>query len=195
MAINTYIIANETGRAVIVDPGFEVDKIFAKLEKHNLLVDAILLTHGHFDHICHIDVLREKTGAEVWLHSEEVPVITCVEANGSKAYCEEPYTVKADKFFGEGTYKFGGIGIQIIHTPGHTAGSCCFLVKKVNTLITGDTLFNGGIGRSDFATGNNEQLIKSIKTKILTMPGDTIVLPGHGMKTNVGLEAETNPYL
>ena len=193
---NTYICYDEANNnAVIIDPGFETDKILAKIENLGVTVVAILLTHGHFDHVYNIDELKKKTSAPVWAHSLERAILTCTKDNGSEQYLDVPFEVHPDSYFEEGERNFGGIKVRIIHTPGHTQGSCCFLFEDNNIVITGDTLFHTGIGRSDFATGNHAKLIASIRTKLLTLPSNTVILPGHGGKTTVDFETNNNPYI
>jgi glyoxylase-like metal-dependent hydrolase (beta-lactamase superfamily II) len=198
MGINTYVVYNENNDALIVDPGFETDKIISKIEGNGLTVTDILLTHGHFDHIYNIPLLtgREQSPRPtVRAHIHEKQVITDSDANGSREFCEQPFTAHPDAYFEEGPHIFGGMEITVIHTPGHTAGSCCFLINRETPyLITGDTIMRGGIGRSDFATGNHAQLIDSIKNKILSLPDETVLLPGHGGKTTV-LHEKGNPYI
>jgi glyoxylase-like metal-dependent hydrolase (beta-lactamase superfamily II) len=198
MGVNTYIIYDETSlAAVLIDPSFETDKITAKINNNGIRVTDILLTHGHFDHIYNIPVIKENTGASIWTHEAENAVITCSTANGSLEFCDAPFTVTPDEFFTEGEYTFNGLDIRVIHTPGHTAGSSCFFIPRADgyVLLTGDTLFNGGIGRSDFATGDGGALLNSIKYKIFTLPDETVIMPGHGGKTTVAHEREHNPYI
>jgi len=195
MSENTYIFSDENKNAVVIDPGFETDKTLAKIKELELNIVAILLTHGHFDHAYNIHELKQQTNAPVWAHSLERPILTCSKANASIKYCETPFEVHPDSYFEEGGRDFGGINVRIIHTPGHTQGSCCFLFENHNMLVTGDTLFHTGIGRSDLATGNQAELENSIRNKIFTLPGNTIVLPGHGKKSTVDFEKANNPYV
>jgi len=196
MGVNTYICYDENSpNAILIDPSFDTDIILMKIESLNLNVTDILLTHGHFDHIYNIDILKNKTGAATWAHTAEKPVITETKNNASENYGKQPFKVFPDNFFDEGEYNFAGINVRVIHTPGHTQGSSCFLFEKHNTLITGDTLFRAGIGRTDLATGNHSQLVNSIRNKLLVLPNNTTVLPGHGDQTTIEFEKSNNPYL
>jgi len=192
---NTYIVYNENNKAIIIDPGFETDKILVEIEKLNLNVSDILLTHGHFDHMFNIDVLKQKTGAMVWVHLDEKSVITDINKNYSASFFKDPFIVIPDNYFEEGNHNFNGIELKILHTPGHTQGSCCFLCEKLNVVFTGDTIFRANIGRSDFETGDHDQLINSIRNKIFTLPDETIIMPGHHEETTVSFEKNNNPYL
>lgn len=195
MDANCYIIGCEEKRvAAVVDPGAEGKRILARLEELKLKCRYIILTHGHVDHIGALNEVREATGAEVLMHKNDAAMLTNPAHNlslfmGSPVKCKQ-----ADRFLGDGEQlKVGQVNLQIFHTPGHTPGGIC--IQAGNSLITGDTLFAGSVGRSDFPGGNHNVMIESIKTKLLQYPDETKVYPGHGPASTIGLEKKHNPFL
>ncbi|SFH37616.1 Glyoxylase, beta-lactamase superfamily II [Desulfotomaculum arcticum] len=195
MDANCYIIGCEEKRAAaVVDPGAEGKRILARLEELKLKCKYIILTHGHVDHIGALNEVREATGAEVLIHNNDAAMLTNPAHNlslfmGSPIKCKQ-----ADRFLEDGEQlKVGHVNLQIFHTPGHTPGGIC--IQAGNSLITGDTLFAGSVGRSDFPGGNHNVMIESIKTKLLQYPDETKVYPGHGPASTIGLEKKHNPFL
>lgn len=195
MDANCYIIGcNEKRVAAVVDPGAEGKRILAKLEEIKLKCQYIILTHGHIDHIGALNEVRQATGAEVLVHKNDAPMLTNPAHNlslfmGSAIKCKQ-----ADRLLEDGDrVNVGNVNLEILHTPGHTPGGIC--IKVGNNLITGDTLFAGSVGRSDFPGGNHNVMIKSIKTKLLQFPDETKVYPGHGPASTIGAEKKYNPFL
>lgn len=187
--VNCYIITDEdSGNRLIVDVGNGFQKIMQLFGKDHNIVGA-LFTHGHFDHA--VDGYKfGKQGIRTYMTEKDNEILS-TSANLGR-YCgvkTTPYSV--DEFLEEKDYNIGGIMFKVIFTPGHTAGSCCFLVG--DTLLSGDTLFYGSYGRCDFPTGNFEQIKKSIKDKLFTLPPETKVYPGHGEPTTIGEETRSNP--
>ncbi len=184
---NCYIISNTQNNALVIDPGAEADLIFNKLVQNNLTLKTILLTHGHYDHIGAINELAAKTGCKtIYVGKEDIELLT----DNKKSMAD---TVNQDAVFledkilkvAEGTFKLEDLDVEVIKTPGHTKGSVCYLINGV--LFSGDTLFRNGVGRTDFWGGNSAELKRSLK-KLSKLPKDTIVCPGHGLKTRIGNE-------
>ena len=192
---NCYFLYDEdTKKAIVVDPA--KDGIYDKLSANGIEVEAIILTHGHFDHIMGVNELREKSGALVYALQAENNLLKDPKLNSS-FQIRRPYTVDADKFVNDGQeIELAGIKLKVYATPGHTAGSCCYYVEDMNWLISGDTLFRGSIGRSDLPTGSDEQILKSVN-KLLDSNDfneDTKVYPGHGEASTIGYERKYNPF-
>ena len=187
---NCYIVMDEeTKEAVVLDPGGDVDDIEKVLQSLGAKVKYIALTHGHFDHTTGVDGLEAITKAEVAIGKEDNEMIL-----KDVQYYGPFIEGGADITLNHGdALKFGKHTMKVIHTPGHTPGGVCFLIE--NMLFSGDTLFKGSIGRSDLAGGDGETLIRSIKERLVVLPKETIVYPGHGPSTTIGDEERCNPFL
>ena len=186
---NCYIVVNEeTHHGVIIDPGGDAGRIMEAVQKENITVDAIFLTHGHGDHIMALAEVAEKTGAPVYISKEDAPMLT--DPVGSLAAYIGGGALKkaADK-----EVEAAGIKFKVLATPGHTPGGVCLLTGGV--VFCGDTVFAESIGRTDFPGGSYKQLLQSIKEKILPLDDDVKLLPGHGPATTVGWERRRNPFL
>ena len=181
---NCYILNREgSGKCLIVDPGYEAGRILKMLEEKHLEPEAILLTHGHFDHVGAVQDIAAETDCAVYISREDLslpPMMT----NGRLFY--------TDNYPSAGTLTLAGIDLRIIPTPGHTPGSVCLLTG--DTMLSGDTLFHGSCGRTDFPGGSWQQMTESLK-KLAALPGDYRVLPGHGEETTLEWERKHNPYL
>lgn len=194
--MNSYILWDEkTKEGAIIDPGYDFYLIEKALEEDGIEPKFILLTHSHGDHIGAIKELKDKYGdLKVYIHKDEEQMLMDPVLNLSKLTQMEPVSLQADETFEDGkVFNLGNTEIKAIHTPGHSPGGTCYLVGK--TLFSGDTLFKLSVGRSDFYLGDQDQLINSIRTKLLTLPDDIEVYPGHGPATSIGQERQRNPFL
>ena len=186
---NCYICMNkDTKEGFIVDPGDDELKISVNVSRLEMIPKAILLTHGHFDHIGAVNQLKERYNIPVIVGAKEEKVLTDSRMNLSSMF-GEPVKVNGDKFLEDGeNFQVAGFDIQYILTPGHTPGSGCFYIEEEQVLFSGDTLFQASRGRTDFPGGSESDIIKSIKNKLLVLPGETEVYPGHMNITNIDSE-------
>lgn len=195
MGSNCYlVVCPETKRAVVIDPGAEGKRIVAELNDDNIAVTAIVLTHGHVDHIAACRVVKDETGAALCVHRKDAPMLTSPLQNLSTFVGNPLKTPPPDRLLEEGDEVVAGtIRLTVLHTPGHTPGGIC--LSAPGACFCGDTLFAGSIGRTDFPGGSYDTLIASIRAKLLTLPPQTVLYPGHGPETTVGEEATANPFL
>ncbi len=192
---NCYLLSDsDYKKAVVIDPGFEGEKIAVKLKSKNLKLDKILITHGHYDHIGGVNTLREITGAKVFINENDAICLVDFRQNFSQ-FMEKNYTCDpAEGNLVQGDIiKTGNIILTVLSTPGHSKGSVSFAGNGF--IIVGDTLFQGSIGRTDLPGGSHEVLLESIQNKIFSLSDDTIVYPGHGPSTTVGQERRENPFI
>ena len=194
---NCSVIGDETTHeAMVVDPGAEIQNILALVRKHNLQVKQIVITHAHIDHVGGAMKLRAATGAPILLNQNDYELLKMLDVQASWIGVAPPGKVDIDQSIGQAdTIKAGSLVANVLSTPGHTEGSVCLYFPSEKKLIAGDTLFAGSIGRTDLPGGSFEKIIHSLHEKLLTLPDDTIVTPGHGPQTTIGLERETNPFL
>ena len=193
---NCYVLWQRPDQAVVIDPGDEGPKIIAALESRGVKPRLILNTHGHFDHVGGVDALRERFGATYRIHKEDLPILEMVPARTKLWGITVPSIPTPKDFVGAGDrFDFAGLVVESIHTPGHTPGSTCYHVPELKAVFTGDTLFRASIGRTDFPGGSFPQIQESIKHRLLTLPPETKVYPGHGPPTTIRDEAESNPFL
>ncbi len=192
---NFYIAENEeTKEAILVDPADGASRISVQIERLGLKPVAILLTHGHFDHILAVNELREKYGVPVYIHEDEKdvlenPVLSLCSMFGAR--CQ----VSADRFVKDGDIlDLAGFQIKVLHTPGHTKGGACFYIEDEKAVFSGDTLFRYSIGRTDFPTGDLNTLLNSVREKLFVLPEDVDVYPGHEGTTTIGFEKKHNPF-
>lgn len=186
----------QTREAIVIDPGAEIDKITAVLDRHQLKVKAIVITHAHIDHVSAAHQLRALTGAPVYLNERDRQLLDMLDVQARWLGVETPQRTEIDSNAADGTVlHLGSAEFQVLHTPGHTPGSLSIWIPQENKLIAGDTLFRDSIGRTDLPGGDSRQILASIKARLLDLPEQAIVFPGHGPQTTIGREKELNPFL
>ena len=194
---NCYLLINEeTKEALVVDPADRADVIVRKLIDEGVTLKAILLTHGHGDHILAVGDLKKQFGVKVYAAKAEEALLSDAAQNLSKALFGIAVTVKPDILLEDGQeFEAAGIRLRMLYTPGHTPGGCCYYQAEEKILFSGDTLFCGSIGRTDFPGGSLSELVRSVKEKLLVLPEDVKVYPGHEEITTIGHEKRYNPYM
>ena len=198
---NCSILGDEhSHEAIVVDPGDDIPRILALLAKHNLTVRQILITHAHIDHIAGAHRLKQITGAPILCNKNDVAQIKIMDEQAAWLGIPTPTVHNPDDTLDDGKIITIGAGQtalsgSILHTPGHTQGSVCLYLPDQTLLLAGDTLFAGSVGRTDLPGGNTQQLLRSIHDRLLTLPGETKVIPGHGPATTIGNERFENPFL
>jgi glyoxylase-like metal-dependent hydrolase (beta-lactamase superfamily II) len=194
---NCSIIGDESLReAMVIDPGDDIADILAVIQKHNLKVKQIVITHAHIDHVGGAMKLRAATGAPILLNQNDAALLKMLDVQAAWIGMASPGKVDIDHSIGElDKVQAGPLVAQVMHTPGHTEGSVCLYFPAQQKLIAGDTLFAGSIGRTDLPGGSFEKIISSLHEKVLSLPDDTVVIPGHGPLTTIGEERESNPFL
>jgi len=197
LACNCTLLGDDAaGEAIVVDPGDEVDRIHRRLNEHGLRLKQILITHAHIDHVGGALKLKRLTGAPIFLNQEDLPLLEMMAVQAAWLGVDTPETAKPDEPLTEGmTVGLARYPAQVIHTPGHTQGSVCLHFAPMKMVIAGDTLFAGSIGRTDLPGGNYGQIIESIHSRLLALPDETRVLPGHGPETTLARERQSNPFL
>lgn len=195
LEVNCYIIGcEETMEGVVVDPGADADRVLAAVSKHGLRIIHVLNTHGHFDHIGGNRPVMAAVGADLLIHEADVPFLSRADKTAAAYGLKSENSPVPDKCLHDGMIlSVGTLKLKVLHTPGHTPGGCCFQVNGI--VISGDTLFANSIGRTDFPGGSLETLLKSIHGKLMSLPDETVVYPGHGPSTTIGRERVCNPYL
>jgi glyoxylase-like metal-dependent hydrolase (beta-lactamase superfamily II) len=194
---NCSIIGDETTReAMVIDPGDEIQNVIAMVQKHGLQVKQIVITHAHIDHVGGAMKLRAATGAPILLNQNDYELLKMLDVQATWIRVPSPGKVEIDQNIGQAdTVKAGSLIANVLFTPGHTEGSVCLYFPREKKLIAGDTLFAGSIGRTDLPGGSFEKIIHSLHDKLLALPDDTVVIPGHGPQTTIGEERENNPFL
>ncbi len=196
VATNCYfIINNETKEMLIVDPGDSAQMLADRIRRENLEPKAVLLTHGHFDHAMAAEELAEMFGIKIYAHEAEKDTLKDPGKNVSLMIgLRDVY--QADVFVkDEEILELAGMELKVLHTPGHTAGGCCYYLEKEKALFSGDTLFCQSVGRTDFPGGSMSGIVRSIKDKLMVLPDEVKVYPGHMDRTSIGAERAHNPYL
>lgn len=194
----------ETREALVIDPGDEIGRIMELLGRHKLTVRGIVSTHSHIDHAGGLAKMHQYTGAPVMMHRDDVPLYQAMEMQAAFLGVAPPELTEVDQFLKEGDLlQWGRLAAEVIHTPGHTEGSVCLFLPQDDgkilvptpRLFAGDTLFAGSVGRTDLWGGSMDRLLDSLRGKLMELPNDTLVHPGHGPDTTIGQERYTNPFI
>ncbi len=195
----------ETREAIVIDPGDEVERILEIITRHGLHVRAILTTHAHIDHVGGLHNMHQATGAPVLMHASDLELYKHLAEQAAWIGMRAPASIPVNDFLREGdAVRWGRYEARVMHTPGHSQGSVCLYLPagdagqktgQPGKLFAGDTLFAGSIGRTDLWGGSFEEIIRSIHVKLLALPDETLVYPGHGPATTIGEERESNPFL
>lgn len=186
----------EAAEAIVIDPGDEVSRIYRRLSDLGLKLKQILVTHAHIDHVGGALKLKRLTGAPILLNENDLPLLKMMEMQAAWVGVPTPEVTGPDVNLTDGML----VGLDrypahVVHTPGHTQGSVCLHFEPLKMVVAGDTLFAGSIGRTDLPGGNSRQIIESIESRLLVLPDETRVLPGHGPETTIGSERTGNPFL
>jgi hydroxyacylglutathione hydrolase len=194
---NCSIIGDEATReAIVIDPGDDINQVLDLIRKHKLQVKQIVITHAHIDHVGGAMKLRAATGAPILLNQNDYALLKILDVQAAWVGVPMPGKVEVDNSLGQAdTVKAGSLAAQVLHTPGHTEGSICLYFPLEKKLIAGDTLFAGSIGRTDLPGGSYEKILHSLHDRVLALPDETVVVPGHGPLTTIGEERERNPFL
>ena len=194
---NCTILGDEvTHEAMVVDPGDNIPEILSRLQKHGLTLRQIVVTHAHIDHVGGAAQLRKLTGAPVMMNQHDLPLLGMMEMQAGWIGVPTPEVGPPDASAEDGlAIGLAALPAEVLHTPGHTPGSICLLFPAQHLLLAGDTLFAGSIGRTDLPGGDGHQILRSLRDRLLVLPDDTRVLPGHGPETTIGEERYSNPFL
>jgi len=194
---NCSVVGDEgTREAMVIDPGDEINEIMALVQKHGLTVKQIVITHAHIDHVGGATKLRQLTGAPILLNRNDYALLKMLDVQAAWVGMATPGKVEIDQPLDEGDkLRTGSLEASVLHTPGHTEGSVCLYFPAQQKLIAGDTLFAGSIGRTDLPGGSFQKIMSSLHQRVLALPDETIVVPGHGPLTTIGNERESNPFL
>ena len=196
ISTNCYLVINEdTKQAVVIDPAACPSYLMSHIKSEGLKIEAILLTHGHFDHIMGIDGFLSEFDVPVYVHEEDADAMEDPVLNQSSTYTSGYTFGKARYLRDRQTLELAGYTFQVIHTPGHTKGGCCYYVASEGVLFSGDTLFQNSVGRTDFVNSSTSDLVHSVREKLFLLPDDTMVYRGHMGETKIGHEKKYNPYV
>jgi hydroxyacylglutathione hydrolase len=194
---NCSVVGDEqTHEAMVIDPGDQIDDVLDILKRENLKLTQIVITHAHIDHVGGAMKLKAATGAPILMNQNDQALLKLLDVQAAWIGMRPPGAVVVDENIADGrVLKIGSIPATVMHTPGHTEGSICLYMPEQQILIAGDTLFAGSIGRTDLPGGSYDKIIRSLHTRVLALPDDTAVVPGHGPATSIGQERESNPFL
>ena len=196
ISTNCYLVINEdTKQAVVIDPAACPSYLMSHIKSEGLKIEAILLTHGHFDHILAAEAIRDRYQIPIYACQKEEKTLQDPKINLT-AYHMDSYTLKADVYLTDlQVVELAGFSVQMIETPGHTVGSCCYYMKDEGVLFSGDTVFCGSVGRTDFPEGSTAAIVESLHRLLDALPDDTEVYPGHDASTTIGYEKRYNPFV
>jgi hydroxyacylglutathione hydrolase len=194
---NCSVVGDEgTREAMVIDPGDEINDIMALVQKHGLAVKQIVITHAHIDHVGGAMKLRQLTGAPILLNQNDYALLKMLDVQAAWVGMATPGKVEIDQPLADGDkVRAGSLEASVLYTPGHTEGSVCLYFPAQQKLIAGDTLFAGSIGRTDLPGGSFEKIMSSLHQRLLALPDETLVVPGHGPLTTIGDERQSNPFL
>ncbi|HTD21326.1 MAG TPA: MBL fold metallo-hydrolase [Terriglobales bacterium] len=194
---NCSVVGDETTHeAMVIDPGDEIGRILEIVKRHNLTVKQIVVTHAHIDHVGGAMKLKQATGAPILLNQNDSTLLKMLDIQAAWVGMAVPEKVHIDQNLADGdSLKTGSLAATVLHTPGHTEGSVCLYFAEEKKLIAGDTLFAGSIGRTDLPGGSFQKIMNSLHHRVLALPDETLVVPGHGSLTTIGKERESNPFL
>ena len=197
LAVNCWFLINEdTKEALVFDPGDQADKIVQYASEQGVKITAALLTHGHIDHMGGADALRNLTGAKVYALREEEDLLLDAKQNLSVYIARKVVTFAPDEFVHDGQeLELAGVKLEVFHTPGHTPGGASYYCAEAGCVFSGDTLFQGSVGRTDFPGGSSAEIVRSLHKLVDTLPEDTEVFPGHDASTTIGYEKRYNPFV
>jgi glyoxylase-like metal-dependent hydrolase (beta-lactamase superfamily II) len=192
---NSYLVVDERSRqAAVIDPGMESESVLEAVRHEGLRVESVIITHGHFDHVFSSAAFKAETGAQVIMHPDDVPLLLEMPETARLFGFKAPAPAQPDRLVREGdVIKVGELALRVLETPGHTPGGISLCLD--NAVFVGDTLFAGSVGRTDLRGGSLDALLRSIRTRLLTLPDWTVVYPGHGAATSIGAERWDNPFL
>lgn len=197
LGCNCSVIGDEqTHEGMVIDPGDNIQHVLDVVRKHGLKIKQIVITHAHIDHVGGAMKLRAATGAPILLNKNDYALLKMLDIQAAWIGAPPPGAVEIDQSLeDQDVITAGNLRASVLHTPGHTQGSVCLYFPAEKKLIAGDTLFQGSIGRTDLPGGSFEQIIDSLHDRLLALPDETIVVPGHGALTTIGTERESNPFL
>ena len=194
---NCSVVGDEASHeALVIDPGDNIEQVLEVLRRHHLKLKQIVITHAHIDHVGGAMQLKRATGAPILLNQSDQALLAMLDVQAGWLGQAPPEPVAIDQELRDGdTLRAGGLEASVLHTPGHTQGSVCLYFPAEKKLLAGDTLFAGSIGRTDLPGGSMEMILRSLHQRVLALPDETVVVPGHGPLTTIGEERETNPFL
>lgn len=197
LGVNCVILGDEKSReGVVLDPGGDAADILEAVKRLGLTVKYIVNTHGHFDHVGANAAVQEATGAQLLIHEGDAPMLSRAAHWATQYGLSVQDSPAPTSFLADGMQiRVGELTLAVLHTPGHSPGGCSIYLESERTVFTGDTLFADGVGRTDLPGGSHQTLISSIREKLFTLPGDTVVWPGHGPSTTIARERHGNPFL
>lgn len=195
LQVNCFIVScNKTKEAIVIDPGEEGSRILQLIEQEGLIVSKVVNTHGHFDHIGANQEVIDKTGAELMIHKDDLPILQNARTHAEVYGLSVSPSPEPDKLLDQGdSFNVGELEFKVFHTPGHSPGGICLLSK--GHLFVGDVLFSGSIGRTDLSGGDFDALVEGVREKLFNLPDETVVHPGHGPDTTIGRERQLNPFV